>query len=187
MFKGKDKAFSTSNDWWGPHSPEGDFSNHPTEATRIREHLTHAEAAKYYPNGFPKDWKDSPKYLSTEAREEATQAKSAESMVEKLTKGKNTHSSQNLEKNKSHDIDSYMEAISEELPATPRLQHVLPVPVPVPHERWPTILPCTPTHNPRKSWVVHKPAPPGGEKGSPLRKSWVLPDSGDSSEESQEA
>jgi hypothetical protein len=185
MFKGKDEAFSTSNDWWGPHSPEGDFSNHPTEATRIREHLTHAEAAKYYPNGFPKDWKDSPEYLSAETREEAAQAKSAESIAEKLTKGKNPHSSRNLERNTRHELDLYMEAISEELPATPRLQHVLHVPVP--HERWPMILPCTPTHNPRKSQVVYKPAPPGEKKGSPLRKSWVLPDSGDLSEESQEA
>jgi hypothetical protein len=75
-----------------------------------------------------------------------------------------------------------MEAISEELPATPRLQHVLHVPVP--HERWPMILPCTTTHKPRNSRVVYKPAPPGEKKGSPLRKSWVLPDSGDLSEES---
>jgi hypothetical protein len=87
MSKGKGEVFSTSNDWWGPHSPEGDFSNHPTEATRIREHLTHAEAAKYYPNGFPKDWKDSPEYLSAEAREEAAQAKSAESMGRETDQG----------------------------------------------------------------------------------------------------
>src|ERR1700728_3861784 len=44
VFKGKGKAVPSSNDWWLPHSPEGHFSNLPTEASSIKDHLTRAEA-----------------------------------------------------------------------------------------------------------------------------------------------
>jgi hypothetical protein len=191
MYKGKGKAVPTSNDWWPPHSSEGDFVNHPTEANRIIDHLTRVEASKYYLNGLPEDFNESPELLSSEAQEEAQKAKSAETMVARLTNVKDAHSSRNLSGNKRRELDSYMEAISEALPATPGLQRVLPVPT----GRWPLTLPQntsetqpnTPTHKPMMPQVVHKPPSAGVKKESPLRKSWVLTDLGDSSEENGQA
>jgi hypothetical protein len=212
MFKGKGKAVPSSNDWWPPHSPEGHFSNLPTEVSRIKDHLTRAEAAKYYPNGFPQGW-DSPKDL-------AAQAKAAERMVADLTKEKSINRSRSLSRQKKTRLDSYMEAILEEPPATPRLQHALPVPVP--NQGWPLVLPPlrqdtrpatpkpkhdqvvppgalptpsylveqdtpphTPTCKPRKPRVVHKQPSPREKKGSPLKQSWIRAGSDNPSGENQ--
>jgi hypothetical protein len=43
------------NSPWGPHNPQNMFSSTPREGTEIRDTLSPAEAAKYYPNGFPED------------------------------------------------------------------------------------------------------------------------------------
>lgn len=213
MFQGKGKAVPSSNGWWPPHSSEGHFSNLPTEVSRIKDHLTRAEAAKYYPNGFPQDWEDSPKDL-------AAQAKAAERMVTDLTKEKRINRSRSLSRQKKTRLDSYMEAILEESPATPRLQHALPVPVL--NRGWPLVLPPlrqdtrpatpkpkhaqlvplaalpppwylveqdspphTPTHKPGKPRIVHKQPSLREKKGSPLKQSWIRPGSDDPSGENQ--
>jgi hypothetical protein len=189
MFKSKGTTFPSSNDWWGPHHPENHFSSTPTRAGHIKNHLTRAEAVKYYPDGFPKGWEDSPEDLAAQAQEDAAHAKAAEKMIADMTKEKKPRGPRS-KKNKTK-IEPYMEAVSEDPPATPRLHHAMPVPM----DSWPLALPtvkqdtppATPTHKPRKPRIVHKQALPREKKGSPLRESWVLPESDNSSGENQQA
>ncbi len=186
MFKGESQAVLTSNDCWPPHSPDGDFSNYPT-----REHLSYAEAVKYYPNGFPKDWNGLNIESPATAQVEAAQAAASEMLVDKLTTEKNSHDSRYLKTTTRNRLGAYIDAISEETPATPKPQHVLPAPLPT--GKWPLILspargntpPTTPTHKPRKSPFVHKPTSPADKTESPLRTLWMLPDSDMTSAEVQ--
>jgi len=69
-----------------PIPPKATSATSPPKQAAIKGYLNHAEAAKYYHNGFLKDWEDSPKDLAAqEAESEASQAKAAETMVANLT------------------------------------------------------------------------------------------------------
>jgi hypothetical protein len=122
-----------------------------------------------------------------------------------------------LPRKKKTKLDSYMESILESPPATPTLQHALPV-----HMRsvsWPLVLApawqetrpttpklrhaqlappasypvkqdapsCAPMHELRRAPAVHKQPSPREKRDSPLKQSWLLPDSDTSSGENHQA